>query len=39
MTSMRREGSAATMDDVKAWIRTHGAAHISSFRLESNQSM
>jgi lipoate-protein ligase B len=31
MTSMRREGSAATMDDVKAWMRQHAVSHISSF--------
>jgi lipoate-protein ligase B len=34
MTNMRREGSDATMDDVKGWMRAHAVAHISSFRVE-----
>ena len=34
MTNMRREGSAATMDDVKAWMRSHAVDHIRSFRVE-----
>lgn len=36
MTSMQREGSNATMADVKAWIHRHATEHISSFRLERN---
>jgi lipoate-protein ligase B len=36
MTNMRREGSDATMDLVKAWMATHAAEHIRSFQLERN---
>jgi lipoate-protein ligase B len=31
MTSMRREGSAASMDDLRAWMRQHAVEHFSSF--------
>lgn len=31
MTNMRREGSPATLDDVKAWTQQHAVAHFSSF--------
>jgi lipoate-protein ligase B len=31
MTSMRREGSTATMDDVRVWMHQHAAEHIRSF--------
>ncbi|MHB1262152.1 MAG: lipoyl(octanoyl) transferase LipB [Thermoplasmatota archaeon] len=34
MTNMRREGSTATMDEVKAWMRRHAIEHFSSFRAE-----
>lgn len=34
MTSMRREGSSATMDEVREWVRHHASAHISSFRVK-----
>ena len=37
MTSMRREGSTATMEDVKAWVRRHAIDHLRSFRLEQKQ--
>jgi lipoate-protein ligase B len=33
MTSMRREGSAASMDDVRAWVHAHAVAHLRSFRV------
>lgn len=36
MTSMRVEGSSATLDDVKAWAATHATAHFSSFLKERN---
>lgn len=36
MTNMRREGSTATMEAVKDWMRRHAVAHISSFRVERN---
>jgi len=38
MTSMRREGSAATMDDVRAWMQAHAVEHISSFLVERKLS-
>lgn len=38
MTNMRREGSAATMEDVKAWMRRHAVDHIRSFRVERELS-
>ena len=34
MTNMRREGSTATMGEVKAWMHSHAVEHISSFRVE-----
>ena len=34
MTSMRREGSDATMDDVREWVRRHAVAHLSAFRVD-----
>ena len=34
MTNMRREGSTATMDEVRAWMRTHAVEHIRSFHVE-----
>lgn len=34
MTSMQREGSSATMQDLRAWMRQHAAEHIRSFRSE-----
>ncbi|MFA5944418.1 MAG: lipoyl(octanoyl) transferase LipB [Candidatus Thermoplasmatota archaeon] len=36
MTNMRREGSLATMADVRAWMRRHAVEHIESFRVERN---
>jgi lipoate-protein ligase B len=33
MTSMQREGSTATMDDVKSWLRSHAIEHFHSFRI------
>jgi lipoyl(octanoyl) transferase len=39
MTSMRREGSAATMDDVRAWMAQHAVEHLSSFRVERELSV
>jgi lipoate-protein ligase B len=38
MTSMRREGSAATMDEVRGWMVQHAAVHFSSFRVERELS-
>jgi lipoate-protein ligase B len=32
MTSMRLEGSTASMDEVRAWVRHHATAHLSSFK-------
>ncbi len=32
MTNMQREGSAATMDDVRAWVLDHAAKHFAAFR-------
>jgi lipoate-protein ligase B len=32
MTSMRREGSAVSMDEVRAWVTAHAASHIAAFR-------
>ncbi len=32
MTNMQREGSAATLEDVRAWVLEHAAAHFASFR-------
>lgn len=37
MTSMRREGSQATLQDVKDWVVAHAPAHFSSFRVERKQ--
>lgn len=34
MTSMRREGSMATLDEVRAWAKAHANAHFSSFLLK-----
>jgi lipoyl(octanoyl) transferase len=31
MTSMRREGAAATMDDVRAWVHAHASAHVQAW--------
>lgn len=38
MTSMRREGSQATLEEVRAWARQHAVAHFSSFRVERSLS-
>lgn len=38
MTSMQREGSTATMEDAKEWIRHHAVDHIRSFHIERNLS-
>jgi lipoate-protein ligase B len=38
MTSMRREGSSATMADVRRWVATHAVDHLRSFRVERNLS-
>lgn len=32
MTNMVREGARVTMEDVRAWVRTHAASHFASFR-------
>jgi lipoyl(octanoyl) transferase len=39
MTSMRREGSGATMDDVRAWMAAHAVDHLRSFRVERELSV
>lgn len=36
MTNMRREGSAASMEDVRGWMQRHAVEHISAFRVERN---
>ncbi len=36
MTNMRREGSTAALDEVKAWTATHANAHFSAFLEERN---
>lgn len=38
MTSMRREGSDATMDRVRAWVKAHANDHFSAFRLTAHNS-
>jgi lipoate-protein ligase B len=38
MTSMRREGSNATMQDLKRWVAMHAPTHFASFLPLANQS-
>lgn len=38
MTNLHREGSTASMADVKAWMATHAIAHLRSFRVERELS-
>jgi lipoyl(octanoyl) transferase len=39
MTNLHREGSTASMAEVKDWMATHATAHLRSFRVERELSL